>query len=113
LPQFQLGTLADRMSDIVLKIRHMEKKKQLSDHDLLRRMKSRYFISAEGAYSSLIFNTYHANPDSAYHVPNNKNRYKVLIAGRMMSDKITKPVIWKVFPPLTHTPHPHLSALLS
>jgi hypothetical protein len=100
LPQFELNALAERMSSIVLKIRQMEKKKLLSDKDLLKRIKSRYFVSAEGIYSSLIFNTYESNPESVYHIPNNQNRYKVLIAGRMMSDKITKPVLWKVSHPL-------------
>lgn len=45
------------------------------------KIKSKYFISAEGAYSSLVFG---------------RTDLKVLIAGRMFDDKKTKPIIFKV-----------------
>jgi hypothetical protein len=52
-------------------------------------IRRKHFVSAEGPYSSHIFSS-----------PNN---YTVLVAGRIMSDKLTKPVLWKV----------HIHALLS
>lgn len=45
-------------------------------------IRRKHFVSAEGPYSSHIF----ASP----------NNYTVLVAGRIMSDKLTKPVLWKV-----------------
>lgn len=84
------------MQNIVVRLQYLHKKKLDDNEEMLRQIKSHYFISAEGAYSSLIFNTYRKHQENLHYNPNNKNNYKVLIAGRMMSDKNTKPVIWRV-----------------
>ncbi|CAE7840597.1 unnamed protein product, partial [Symbiodinium microadriaticum] len=44
-------------------------------------IRRKHFISAEGPYSTHVFS-------SAYN-------FTVLVTGRIMSDKLTKPVIWK------------------
>lgn len=85
------------MQNIITKTEQLYKKKTITNEALLKQIKSHYFFSAEGAYSSLIFNSYRNQPDSIFHIPTNKNNFKILIAGRMMSDKITKPVIWQVY----------------
>ena len=45
-------------------------------------IRRKYFVSAEGPYSTHIFNS--------------QRNYKILVTGRIMSDKLTKPVVWKV-----------------
>jgi hypothetical protein len=84
------------MQIIVSRLQQLYKKKMDTDQNMLNQIKSHYFVSAEGAYSAHIFNTYRTQLDSPHYNPKNTNNYKILIAGRMMSDKITKPVVWKV-----------------
>ena len=48
-------------------------------------IRRKHFVSAEGPYSSHVFGT---------------GNFSVLVTGRIMSDKLTKPVLWKV-PPLS------------
>jgi hypothetical protein len=65
-------------------------------HAILKRIRADHRVHDEGAYTSLIFNTYKLLPESPYHNPKNKNNYKILMAGRMISDNFTEPVVWKV-----------------
>ncbi|CAE7725933.1 unnamed protein product, partial [Symbiodinium microadriaticum] len=44
-------------------------------------IRRKHFVSAEGPYSSHIFSS--------------ANNFTVLVTGRIMSDKLTKPVLWK------------------
>ena len=88
--------MTERLTNIVTKSEQLHHKKALTNDALLKHIKSHYFISAEGAYSSLIFNSYQHQTENIFHIPTNTNNFKILIAGRMMSDKITKPVIWQV-----------------
>eukprot|EP00602_Paraphysomonas_sp_CaronLab_P003664 CAMPEP_0185030194 /NCGR_PEP_ID=MMETSP1103-20130426/16997_1 /TAXON_ID=36769 /ORGANISM="Paraphysomonas bandaiensis, Strain Caron Lab Isolate" /LENGTH=429 /DNA_ID=CAMNT_0027565209 /DNA_START=213 /DNA_END=1502 /DNA_ORIENTATION=+ len=74
------GNVARRMGGVVTELKAVETLPPPAKAQEILNIKRKYFISAEGAYSSLVF----------------KNRkHNVLITGRMLSDKNTRPVMWK------------------
>ena len=75
------GNVARRMGGVVTELKAVETLPPPAKAQEILSIKRKYFISAEGAYSSLVFKT---------------RKHNVLITGRMLSDKNTRPVMWKV-----------------
>jgi hypothetical protein len=70
LPHMTAAAILSRMNKVIV---------LFNKHCPIGRLKRLTFISAEGVYSTHIFES---------------GKFNVLVTGRMMSDRVTKPVIW-------------------
>jgi hypothetical protein len=70
MPHMEAVTVLDRMNTII---------ELLGKNVSIDKLKRLTFVSAEGAYSTHIFDS---------------GMFNILVTGRMMSDRVTKPVVW-------------------